>query len=672
MKFLSTIFCMLLFAQVAMSQKIVELPAFFSDNMVLQQKTQAPIWGKAAISGDLKINASWGASVSLKVYKDSVWKAKLATPKAGGSYEITFSLGNSSLVIKNVSIGEVWLCSGQSNMEMPLIGWPPRDTIQNSASSIKNSANKNIRLFTVSRTVSTQKESNVIGKWSECSPENVAQFSAVAYFFGKKLQEELKIPIGLINSSWGGTMIEPWISWEYLKELTAYKDVLDTLVKSGEEQKALNAWIEKHKSFNIADRDAATKWEGLDFEDNLCEKPDYNDSAWKNMELPTYWEKTDVGEFDGTVWFRKSIEIPDSWLNKDLTVELGPIDDMDKTYANGVLIGSYEKEGFWQTNRVYNISKELTKDKKITIAVRVLDNQGGGGFGGTKEQMKIYPVGSSEKIMLDGNWKFLPVAELWNAKFYVYGAKGEEFFNRPKMSVNLGSNTPTVLYNGMINPLIGYGIKGAIWYQGESNTGAPATYDTLFPLMINNWRTVWKQGDFPFYYVQLAPYVYGEYTKSQRLREAQFKTLSVKNTGMAVTLDISDSATIHPPYKKEVGGRLAAIALAKNYGKNIPYSGPVYKSMKIEKNKIILTFDYALKGLKIKNQNRKNNFLIAGSDQVFKTATVTIKGNKLIVSNAGISKPAAVRYCWSNTDYGTLFNGAGLPASSFRTDEWGK
>ena len=255
-------------------------------------------------------------------------------------------------------------------------------------------------------------------------------------------------------------------------------------------------------------------------------------------------------------------------------MDLGPIDDMDITYVNGKLVGAVEEEGYYQKERIYNIPEKINNDPIITIAVRVVDIQGGGGIYGNKNKMKIYPEGETASISLAGNWKYLPVAELLNMKFYVYGAKGEEFYSRPKTSVDITAYEPITLYNAMISPIIPYGIKGTIWYQGEANTGEPKFYATLLPLMIKNWRDNWNEGDFPFYLVQIAPYNYGDATKSEVLRESQLKTLSVPNTGMAVTLDIGEANNIHPADKQDVGKRLALWALAKNYNKKVVYSGP--------------------------------------------------------------------------------------------------
>jgi sialate O-acetylesterase len=658
-------------ASMQRSNTDIEIPSIFSDNMVLQQNSKVSFWGKAEPGLNVNIKASWEESANTTVNTEGSWLVSVNTPSAGGPFEINLQIGDSVITYKNVLTGEVWLCSGQSNMEMPLQGWPPNDTIANSKEEIENANYPNIRLFTVSRAFSNKREFNCTGEWEECTPQTASSFSATAYFFGRKLSEELNIPVGLIHSSWGGTPVESWTSAEFLKEVNEYKSIVNDIKSSETDVKKYNDWLLSHQIVDVNDKAEADKWMNLEFDDAECSETDYPDSNWRVMNLPTLWEATDVGNIDGVIWFRKKVQIPENWKGEDLVLELGPVDDMDRTYVNGALIGAYEKQGFWQTDRIYNVPANLIQSNELQIAVRVIDTQGGGGLFGAKEKMKIHPTGSNNSISLSDEWKYLPVAQYSDQKFFVFGTKQNDYEKRPLLKINLSAYTPTMLFNGMINPLIPYSISGVIWYQGEANTGNPEAYTTLFPLMINNWREEWDR-EFPFYYVQIAPFDYGNETHSEKLRESQLKALSVPNTGMVVTLDIGDTNTIHPANKKDVGERLARWALAKNYNKDIYYSGPIYKSMEIAGDKIILSFDYADNGLIIKGINSKNNFLIAGEDKIFKEAKIEIKHNKLILSNPEIRNPVAVRYAWNNLDAATLFNKEGLPASSFRTDIWKK
>jgi sialate O-acetylesterase len=657
-------------SNLAAQNKYFQLAPLFQNNMVLQQQTNCTIWGKGIPQTEVLIQTSWGKQVSTIVQQDSNWTTKLPTPKAGGPFQISLRHGTSLLVIRNILVGEVWLCSGQSNMEMPLEGWPPSDTIINSANEIDQALYPNIRIFTVMHSYEASPSESCVGTWAECSPIDVRPFSATAFYFGKSLSKKLNVPIGLINSSYGGTNIEAWMSKAALNSFEEYASQLKQLDICSDSIRSLSQWIAKYPTIVIREQDPLNKYEGLNFQDDQCSARLYNDSTWHVMKLPTLWEQAEIGEFDGVVWFRRLVIIPSSWKGKDLTLHLGPIDDMDETYVNGKKVGSHMTDGFWSVDRVYKVAGSLITDSLLQIAVRVVDLRGGGGIWGHGTKMVLVNDADSSSVSIEGSWKFLPVAELRSNTFYVYGAEGNEFYKRPKLPIDFSQDTPSSLFNGMIDPLVPFTIKGVIWYQGENNVPNPDLYKKLFPSMITDWRRQFNVGEFPFYFVQIAPYDYGQNSKSQLIREAQFQTLSVRNTGMAVTLDIGNPKNIHPTDKEDVGKRLASLALAKTYGQKIPFSGPIFKSMKMTKGKVVLSFDNVGKGLVVKPLKGENNFKIAGEDKVFKKAIVKIEGSKLVVSHPEITNPIAVRYAWSNIDEGTLFNIDGLPASSFRTDDW--
>ncbi|MGD0036766.1 MAG: sialate O-acetylesterase [Bacteroidota bacterium] len=663
---LNIIFVITLFSQT--SQFLVA--PLFQDNMVLQQQRDVPVWGRGTPGTAVIIQTSWGEKRSSEVLSDSTWMLKVPTPRAGGPFQISIKHEKSLLVLRNVLAGEVWLCSGQSNMQMPLEGWPPSDTIKNSSNEIEGALYPSIRLFSVMQAYEALPNDKCVGAWMECSPSDVPSFSATAFYFGKMLYNKLKVPIGLINASYGGTSIEAWMSNEGLKPFQEFAESLKKLDQNKNNFRSLTQWISQHPSIILRNQDPLQKWEGLVFGDEHCSARDYNDSAWQTMKLPTLWEQAGIGEFDGAVWFRKQVAIPFAWVGKDLILNLGPVDDMDETYVNGHEVGKHLSAGFWSTNRVYKIDKTLVQDSVLHIAVRVIDYGGGGGIWGNGTKMLVCKDTSSDGVSIEGDWKYLPVAEYRTNTFYVYGAEENEFVRRPKYPIDFSPNTPTSLFNAMINPLVPFAIKGAIWYQGENNVPNPSIYYKLFPAMIADWRKVFLSGDFPFYFVQLAPYNYGPKSQSQLLREAQFQTLSVKNTGMAVTMDIGNPNDIHPTDKENVGKRLALWALAKTYGIKMPFSGPLYKSLKTVKEKIILSFDYAAQGLVLKARSGNYNFVIAGEDKRFQPATVKIDGSRLIISSSAVQKPVAVRYAWGNIEEGTLFNREGLPAPSFRTDDW--
>ncbi len=644
----------------------IELPSLIGDNMLLQQKSEVAVWGKALPGNIIYVSASWQANGQAVSGDDGKWSVSLATPEAGGPYTITVTAKDTALTIKNVLIGEVWVCSGQSNMEMPLAGWPPNDTIMYSAHTIASASVPEIRLFIVQRTVSGEPLEECTGRWEVCSPATVSQFSAAGYFFGKKLHDELNIPVGLIESAWGGTPAEAWMSSEVLENAGEFVSEIKGIKESIPLLEEYQSWLNGHKQL-IADKSGEEQWKDLNFNDEKVPLPEFNDSNWPVMNLPGQFEAV-TGNFDGAIWFRKNVEIPQNFAGNDMILLLGPIDDMDRTYFNGKLVGSNELSGFWQTERIYEVPGEIVKAGSNTIAVRVIDNQGGGGIWGKPGSMNLAMKDMGQtQISLDGEWKFQPVSELIGNRFYILDLTKDEFseVKRPK---TISASTPSSLFNGMINPLISYPVRGAIWYQGEANVGRADQYSKIFPLLIRNWRDAWGTEDLSFYFAQIAPYIYGgvDSTESAFLREAQEKALDLPKTGMALTLDITTVMNIHPPFKKEIGERLANIALARDYGKEVKFQGPVYKSMKVDGRTIKIQFDNAEDGLSAKN-GRLSEFEVAGNDDKYHKAEARIVNNEVWVSSPKVTTPVSVRYCWRNGASASLFSKAGLPANQFRS-----
>lgn len=651
MKKISLIFTLALITQLLSAQ--MKLSPLFSNNMVLQQQTSDPIWGKASANEKITIHTSWN-KMKYETIADKTgdWKLNISTPSAGGPYEITIS-GKKTIKLKNVMIGEVWLCFGQSNMEMPLAGW---GKVENYEQEISNANYPNIRLMQVEKNVSPSPISdfNAVGNgWQICSPQTIAEFSATAYFFGRHLNKTLDVPIGLIHTSWGGTLVEAWTSSESLKMVPYFNDALETM-------KQIPADIgERNKLFTQIRNDWNMAVENKDFGYKngkiAASAVDFDDASWKTMQLPRFWED-DIPDFDGFVWFRKTIDIPADWAGKELIFHAGGIDDNDVTFFNNVKIGS--KEG-WDQKREYHISPKLVKQGKAVIAIRVMDSGGGGGIHGNAENLFIsLKNNANEKISLASVWKYKVAVDMKDIPM-------------PQILSN-NSNNPTVLYNAMIEPLVPYSIKGAIWYQGEANVDRAYQYRDLLPLMINDWRSKWNYS-FPFYFVQLANYLpqKSEPTESiwAELREAQMNTLHLENTGMAVITDIGEALDIHPKNKQDVGKRLALIAENQTYGHNQPYSGPLFSTYKIEGNKIRISFNH-FDGLKISDGKKLSGFSIAGTDHKFHWADAEIIGNNIIVSSPNVPFPVAVRYAWADNPNSNLTNNSGLPASPFRTDNW--
>jgi sialate O-acetylesterase len=642
----------------------LELPSIIGDNMVLQQKADIKIWGKANPGYHISVSPEWGTETSARTERNGQWSVTVSTPEAGGPYTLKIGVVDTTIILDNILIGEVWVCSGQSNMEMPLAGWPPNDTIMHSYEEIKAADRPQIRLFNVRRDISVIPLQDCSGEWTVCTPESVRQFSAAAYFFGKTLNERLGVPIGLVETAWGGTPAESWISSDYLTKAGEFTDRIEALKGSTSGIEEYEAWLNEHKQIEVK-ATGDDQWKDLSFNDQNVPLPGYDDSAWPEMKLPDVFENA-IGDFDGAVWFRKEIELPEAMQGKDLVLSLGPIDDMDRTYFNGELVGSNEMTGVWQVDRNYDVPGLLVKAGSNTLAVRVLDNQGGGGIYGKPGVMKLTLKDKKlQPVSIEGEWKYQPVAELNGNKFYVFDIANNEFGSRKRPKIP-GATSPTVLYNAMINPIINFGIKGAIWYQGEANVGRAEQYEKIFPLMIQNWRDAWQIPDFPFYFVQIAPYIYSNLDSSESalLREAQAKSLKTPHTGMVVTLDIATVMNIHPPFKKEVGERLAALALTNDYGFPTPCQGPVLNSMVPDGNGIKISFDNVAGGLKAKD-GKLTGFEVAGKDGKFVEGIAKIVNNELIVYSPIVIEPVSVRYCWHNGSQASLFNSDGLPAEQF-------
>lgn len=627
----------------------VTMPSAFSDNMVLQQKTKAAIWGKAEPGKTVSITTTWSTKKYTAIAgADGKWKVMVATPSYGGPYDITISDGE-ALTLKNVLIGEVWIASGQSNMEFPVSGW---SQVVNYQQELTEANYPNIRLLQVEHITSTEPldEAKITGDgWQVCDSKTVAQFSAVAYFFARDIYKKTGIPIGVIHSSWGGTIAEAWESEATVKQLPDLAKAYERMKTLTKEQSIAlfntenSAWQTNVLTKDGGYQNGVAAWAA----------PVIDTTAWKTMNLPGAWEKSGMPDFDGIVWFRKKIVIPESWAGKPLLVSLGAIDDADVTFLNGEKIG---ETNFYAAPRNYTIPAEKVKAGEFVLTVRAYDTGGDGGFTGKKGVM--FMQSGTDRVSLEGPW-------LYRASV--------DFKGFPSPALNDGPNRPSVLYDAMINPFIQYAVKGAIWYQGESNANRAQQYGEIFPALIKDWRRDWNNPKMPFYFVQLANFMPSrtqpEPSAWAELRNVQTATLALPYTGMAVAIDVGEALDIHPRNKQEVGRRLALIALAKDYGQSGVYSGPMYSSYKVNGEAINLKFKYA-EGLNAKNGDKLTGFAIAGDDQKFYWADAVINGNTVTVSSPNVKNPVAVRYAWADNPVCNLYNSAGLPASPFRTDSW--
>ncbi len=622
----------------------VTLPKLIADGMVLQRDTELTIWGWADSNEKISLtfmNATYQAAVD----DSGKWNIKLPKLQAGGPYSMHIEGGN-SIIINDILIGDVWVCSGQSNMELPM------DRVRPLYESEITTANYPfIRFFNVPQTYNFNEPQQDFesGQWREINPETVRDFSAVAYFFGKELYETYQVPIGLIHTSLGGSPAEAWMSEEATKYFPHYYDEAQKFKDS-----KLIERIESEDNERIRDWYTLLRQKdrGYTNPDSIWYNPKISISDWSAMYIPGYWADTELGSVNGVVWFRKDIELPSDVSGQQAKLELGAIVDADSVYVNGKFVGT---TGYRYPPRWYKIPDGFLNEGKNTIVVRVINERETGGFIPDKPYELV--VGEC-RINLEGEWH------------YRLGAEMEPLESRTFIRWK-----PLGLFNAMIAPLLNYRIKGVIWYQGESNTGRPIEYRRLFPAMIEDWRRNWDQGAFPFLFVQLANYMEPQDVPSESnwalLREAQLHSLSVPNTGMAVTIDIGEWNDIHPLNKQDVGRRLAFAALKVAYGEEIVHSGPIYKSVEAKGDTMVISFDSVGSGLFAKGGEPLRHFSIAGPDKKFVWADATIQDNKVLIRSDEVSNPVAVRYAWAdNPEEANLYNKEGLPASPFRTDDW--
>lgn len=637
--------CILLIASLILKAE-VRLPYIIGSNMVLQRNQELRIWGWAKRMEKVTVHLN-EAVESTRAGLDGKWIITLPAMEAGGPYTMKVR-GRNIIELENILIGDVWVCSGQSNMEYRVEAFPWAEEEAAQADFPE------IRLFTVPKSTQLQPVDEISGgEWQECNPETVLPFSAVGYFFGRFIHKEEGVPVGLLNTNWGGTNIETWTSAGSIGQVPEFTERVAGLADFSQEEEIARRKAEMKETI---DKFAAEK-PGLQDGHAVWAAPELGLEGWGEMELPQLWEGADLPGLDGIVWFRQEIDLPAEVARRGITIELGPIDDSDWTWVNGHKVGETIKK--YNLDRVYEVPAEYLKEGKNIIAVRVEDTGGGGGFHGSSEQMQV--ISSDFKVSLSGEWRFRvsPVELDLNT-----GAV-------------LGPNSnPTLLFNGMINPILNFRIKGAIWYQGESNASRAYQYRELFPMMIEDWRKHWEYPDMPFMFVQLANFMKapkkpGESSWAE-LREAQSMALSLPQTGMAVAIDIGESDDIHPINKQDVGQRLALAALHIAYDKDLVYSGPHYRDMILAGDNAILSFEHVGGGLKARNRyGYLKGFAIAGGDRVFHWARAHIKGDKVFVYSEKVKQPVAVRYGWAdNPDDVNLYNVEGLPASPFRTDDW--
>ncbi len=624
----------------------MRLAAVFSDHMVVQREQAIPVWGWAEAGTRVTVTLA-GVSAEATAGADGRWQAMLPALPAGGPHTLTAN----ALTVHDVLVGEVWICSGQSNMEWPF------GSVNDAETEVAACTDDALRFFTVPKLAVTTAPDDVNATWVTSTPQNAPAFSAVGYFFARKLRAALGVPVGMLHTSWGGTVAEAWTSLEALAAEPATAELVDRY----------NREVNGDPADMEAFRAAYTAWERAEILTNPEDAgypqgwadPATDTTAWPRMTLPTLWQNAGLN-FNGVLWFRTAVDLPASWAGRPLTLRIGAVDKSDTTYFNNVRVGGLsiaDDPNAWCTQREYTVPGELITTGKNVIAVRAFSNIYGGGLHGPAGFMSIAPADE-------------PGAALSLASDWAYQIE-HNFGLRPLTPAPPmpwgpdNANTPAALYHGMIAPLIPYALRGAIWYQGESNADRPEQYQKLFPAMIRDWRTRWGY-DFGFYFVQLANFIAGS-NRWPELREAQTMTLAVPHTGMAVITDIGEPRDIHPRNKQDVGLRLALAALHGTYGQDVTPSGPLFAGCAVEGDAVRVRFAYA-DGLVA--HGALDGFVLAGTDRVFHPAQARIDGATVVVTAAAVPAPAAVRYAWEDDPPCPLYNAANLPASPFRSDDW--
>lgn len=628
-------------------QARVTLPAFFTDRMVIQQNSILTLPGHARPGRTVTATASWdNKKYTVKAAPDGSFRIEIPTPVAGGPYTLTVSDGE-KLTLSDILSGEVWFCSGQSNMEMPLAGW---GKVMNYEQEIAAADYPSIRLLQIKKAIAFSPAESVevnMGGWQPCNSTSVPEFSSVAYFYARSLWKELNVPIGVIDCTWGGTPAEAWTSIETLKQVMGFQ-------KEAEKLKDLD--------FNRAQLVAAYQKEMAEWQQNLAAKDaglsngmprwtnaEQTGNGWNTMNLPGYWERQGLRNVDGIVWFQHTLNIPAEWAGKDIKLSLAMIDDEDITYYNGKEIA--RGQGY-ATSRYYRIPASDAKAGKGVITIRVSDFGGEGGIHGNPDEM--YAEVNGQRISLAGEWK------------YRIGVTLDNLPPAPQSPEN--SSYPSVLYNAMVHPLTLFPIRGVIWYQGEANVGRHQQYTPLFQSLIADWRKQWKS-NLPFYFVQLANFMEPVQVQPDSqwafLREAQANALNVENTGMAVIIDIGEAGDIHPKNKQEVGRRLSLLALAHTYGKNCIAEAPKPAGFCISGRNLAVTFNTDLKT----GNEPIRGFILAGPDGVFHPASAVRQDNRtLVITSPEVEIPVTVRYNWADCPDGNLYGNGNLPVAPFRTD----
>lgn len=625
----------------------VSLDRIWRSNMVMQRNAMLLVTGSCRPGERVLIKAPWGENANGIGGADGRFAVELRTGDEPGPHQLVVRGDYNEFMLDNVLLGEVWIASGQSNMEMP-VGWQSDgySGVENWEEEVSRSAYELIRLYTVENDVSDAPRADVKGDWLLAGPESVKAFSATAWFFARMVSEESQVPVGIVAADWGGTPIEAWIGAEALESVGEFADALkavraraaDRAGHAAGQDEAMRAW---RAAFDAAERGVKEGWQMAAFDD----------SSWAEVQVPAPLPQG-FGEHDGTVWLRRRVTIPDAWAGDDCRLEFGAVDDCDTTWWNGVQAGETMGAGRWNEPRSYLVPAERVRGGSSVVAVRVLDFAGASGITGKWDDCRLHNTRTNQEIKLGGYWKV------------AIGTKVGEFPPYPRRD-EAGPWTPTALYNAMIAPLAGLRPRGAIWYQGESNRGRADQYAKLFPALVRDWRRLFRE-DLAFYAVQIAPFGYGnDQGETGALRQAQRSILALPGTGLVSTLDIGDPKDIHPKRKLEVGTRLARMALNDFHGWTaLSRSGPEPVECLRKLNAVTVRFDCPLKAL----SDPIAGFEAGCDDGKWYPLVAQIAGDEVVLRGTLPAKASRVRYAWGTLDTASIGSADGTPACTFQLE----
>ena len=621
----------------------LRLPLVLSDGAVLQRDHEIPVWGWAASGADVEVTLG-DETRTTQADASGRWRVEFGAMEVGGPYTLTVAASGETLEVTDLLVGDVWVLSGQSNME-----WTVQD-VDDAEAVMAAATDARIRHFKVPQSFADAPEADLAGgSWVRTTPETVGGFSGVGYFFARDVREHHDVPIGLLHTSWGGSRIEPWMSAEMLGYDAADRAALATSERA-HEQAVLDALRAKVGSLPETDG-------GMDGDRALWAAPEADDSDWAAIRVPAQWEPQGYAGLDGVAWYRTTFTLTAAEAASGVTLGLGMIDDDDIAWVNGVEVGRMENG--WNRARIYSAPPEALRAGENVLAVRVVDHQGGGGIAGEADLVYVETASGARRSLAGDDWRFKVAAVR-------LGAASNK------------NQVPTVLWNKMVHPITTVPVAGVLWYQGESNGDNredAEAYGAQFRAMIRGWREAWGDDDLPFYWVQLAnfhaPPADPEDTGTwPTVREGQSSALSLPNTAEAVILDVGEADDIHPRDKQTVGHRLALAARHAVYGEaDLVPSGPRYRGHEIEDGHVLVAFDYARGGLSTRDGAPLGGFALQDASGAWRWAEARIEGDRVIVWSDDVPEPVAVRYAWAdNPEAATLVNAEGLPAAPFSTE----